>query len=85
MFELEGPASEMLQPASKRDMLAALLAVLRDTSWARAVRCPPEPAFMTPISCATALGRTTLTSEVGSHKPRDPCCTSGEISAIVHH
>lgn len=66
VFELEGPSSGLLQPASKREMLAALLAVLRDTSWARAVGCPAEPALMTPISCATALQRTSLASEVCS-------------------
>ena len=60
IFALEGPTSEMLQPATKKDLLAALLAVLRDTSWAHAVRCPAEPAFMTPISCSTALDPTRL-------------------------
>ena len=66
MFELEGPSSGLLQPASKRELLAALLAVLRDASWARAVGCPAEPGFMIPISCATALQRTSTISEVSS-------------------
>ncbi len=69
MFALEGPTSEMLQPATKKDLLAALLAVLRDTSWAHAVRCPAEPGFMTPISCATALDPTRLPSEVRECQP----------------
>jgi len=69
MFALEGPTSEMLQPATKKDLLAALLAVLRDTSWAHAVRCPAEPAFMTPISCTTALDPTRLPSEVRECQP----------------
>ena len=81
MFELEGPASEILRPASKRDMLAALLAVLRDTSWARAVRCPAEPAFMTPISCATALGRTALASEVRT-VPHSLCLALKNLNAL---
>ena len=69
MFALEGPTSAMLQPATKKDLLAALLAVLRDTSWAHAVRCPAEPAFMTPISCSTALDPTRLPSEVRGCQP----------------
>ena len=64
VFELQGPSSGLLQPASKRELLAALLAVLRDASWARAVGCPAEPGVMIPISCATALQRTSTISEV---------------------
>ena len=56
VFQHEGPTAALLQPASKKEILAALLGGLRDTHWARAVACKPEPGFMLPISCATALG-----------------------------
>ena len=84
VFELEGPSSGLLQPASKREMLAALLAVLRDASWARAVGCPAEPGFMIPISCATALQRTSTLSEVSSRQTMCPCsCRQGSILSIT--
>ncbi len=73
-FEVEGPSSSVLQPASKRELLAALLGMLRDTSWARAVGCPAEPAFMLPITCATALKPNILTSQVSAWRDiLSPC------------
>ena len=54
LFELGDSASDLLQPASPQEILAALLGVLRDAHWCQAVHCKAEPALMTPISLATA-------------------------------
>jgi hypothetical protein len=56
IFEHQGPSKGLLRPATKRDILAALLATLRDAHWCAAVGCQPEPGLMLPISIATALG-----------------------------
>lgn len=53
-----------MNPASKREILAALLATLRDTHWAAAVGCHPEPGLMVPISLSTALGATGTIAQV---------------------
>lgn len=43
-----------LQAASRREVLAAMLAAVRDSHWCRAVGCHPEPALMTPIDVQVA-------------------------------
>ena len=48
------PASP-LQPATKRELLSALLSGLRDVHWCKAVGCMPEPGLMTPLSVESAL------------------------------
>ena len=74
-FAHEGPTAELLQPASKKEILAALLGGLRDTHWARAVECQPEPGLMLPISCATALGADgrPMVSRVSGAPVLSPC------------
>lgn len=47
--------AELLQPSSRRELLAALLADLKDSHWTKAVRCSPSPAFMVPLRVETAL------------------------------
>ena len=56
LFDLgsDAQSSDLMQPSTPQEILAALLGVLRDTHWCHAVKCKPEPAFMTPISLATA-------------------------------
>ena len=54
MFDLDLKLASGLQPASKREILSALLASLRDAHWAQALGCSPEPGFMIPISLGTA-------------------------------
>lgn len=56
LFDLgaEGEGAKLMQPATGAEILAALLGVLRDAHWCLAMRCPPEPGLMTPISLATA-------------------------------
>ena len=58
LFELGGSSDEaaagLLQPASGREILAALLGVLRDAHWCQALGCKPEPGLMVPLSLATA-------------------------------
>lgn len=68
VFQHEGPTEALLQPASKREILAALLGTLRDTHWARAVGSLPEPGLMLPISVGTALGacKTTVAQVAGA-------------------
>lgn len=46
---------EDIQTSSNRQLLAALLLALQEAYWAGAVGCPPEPAFMIPISLDVAL------------------------------
>jgi hypothetical protein len=53
LFGLE--LQELLQPASRRQLLAALLVDLRDCHWAKAAGCSPKPAFLTPLDAETAL------------------------------
>ncbi|BDA45434.1 probable UPF0162 protein XF_1494 at C-terminar half [Coccomyxa sp. Obi] len=65
LFEHAGPSDELLtNPASKREVLAALLATLRDTHWAAAVGCQPEPGLMVPVSLSTALGSNNTIAQV---------------------
>lgn len=88
LFEVEGPSSSVLQPASKGELLAALLGVLRDTSWARAVGCLAEPAFMLPITCATALKRNILTSQVSAwlvHTMTPPLSCTRPLCVLQRH
>ena len=46
---------ESLRPASNAQLLAAMLAVVRDAYWCRAVGCPAEPGLMVPLSAELAL------------------------------
>ncbi len=46
---------EQLQPASRRELLAALLGELRDAHWAAAAGCSASPAAMVPLVVDTAL------------------------------
>ncbi len=70
MFEHEGPSEELLtNPATKREILAALLAALRDTHWAAAVGCQPEPGLMVPVSLSTALGSTGTIAQITGARP----------------
>lgn len=46
---------EEIPVASKRELLCALLADLRDLHWAKAVRCRTELSLMIPISVETVL------------------------------
>lgn len=65
LFEHDGPSDELLtNPASKKEILGALLATLRDTHWAAAVGCQPEPGLMVPVSLSTALGSTAVIAQV---------------------
>ena len=55
LFEVESSPGEedstpILQPATKRELLSAMLTALRDSHWCRAVGCQAEPALMKPIS-----------------------------------
>ena len=61
LFDLGTPSdAPRLQPATKRELLAAMLAALRDAHWCKAVGCHPEPGLMTPISLeAAATGAVT--------------------------
>ncbi|GLI67606.1 hypothetical protein VaNZ11_011851 [Volvox africanus] len=53
--EIFGVDEAALQPASRRELLAALLGELRDTHWVGAVGCSPLPGSMTPLTVETAL------------------------------
>ena len=53
LFEVEPEA--LWQPASRRQLLAALLGDLRDSHWARALGCSPNPRSIVPLSLETAL------------------------------
>lgn len=49
-----------LKAATSAEVLAAVLAPLRDAYWCEALQCPPEPAFMVPLCTELALeGRCT--------------------------
>lgn len=72
IFEHKGPSDSLLQPASNREVLAALLATLRDSHWCAAVGCQPEPGLMVPISIATALRDRTVTAQVTGEGPIRP-------------
>ncbi|KAG2501503.1 hypothetical protein HYH03_000011 [Edaphochlamys debaryana] len=54
--EIFGVDPAGLRPASRRELLAALLGELRDAHWAAAAGCSPSPGSMTPLSADTALG-----------------------------
>jgi len=56
LFDLGLPSSSgsALTPVSKRELLAALLAALRDSHWCKAVDCQSEPGLMIPISLDVA-------------------------------
>eukprot|EP00798_Chlamydomonas_sp_ICE-L_P006891 gene6891-30867_t len=49
------PLSEDIQAASKRELVAALLGVLRDAHWAHAVGCSASPMSLMPLTIDTAL------------------------------
>jgi hypothetical protein len=51
LFGVEVP----LQAATSAEILAAILAPLRDAYWCEALQCPPEPAFMVPLCTELAL------------------------------
>lgn len=53
--EIFGVSPEQLQPASRRELLAALLGELRDAHWAAAAGCSASPAAMVPLAVDTAL------------------------------
>eukprot|EP00191_Tetraselmis_sp_GSL018_P004986 CAMPEP_0177611128 /NCGR_PEP_ID=MMETSP0419_2-20121207/20283_1 /TAXON_ID=582737 /ORGANISM="Tetraselmis sp., Strain GSL018" /LENGTH=223 /DNA_ID=CAMNT_0019106751 /DNA_START=65 /DNA_END=738 /DNA_ORIENTATION=- len=48
-----GATNSALQPASKCQILSALLSYMRESYWARAVGCSPEPAFIEPLDSRT--------------------------------
>ena len=52
LFDLGSPSSSgsALTPVSKRELLASLLAALRDSHWCKAVDCQSEPGLMIPIT-----------------------------------
>ena len=54
MFDLDIAQASGLKPASKRQIIAALLTSLRDAHWAEALGCFPEPGLMLSISLAMA-------------------------------
>ena len=56
LFDLGSPPSSgsALTPVSNRELLAALLAALRDSHWCKAVDCQSEPGLMVPISLEVA-------------------------------
>lgn len=56
LFDLGSPTS--LTPVSKRELLAVLLAALRDSHWCKAVDCQSEPGLMIPISLGVAASGT---------------------------
>lgn len=60
LFDLGSPSScgPSLTPVSKRELLAALLAALRDSHWCKAVDCQSEPGLMIPISLDIAASGT---------------------------
>ncbi|KAK9821466.1 hypothetical protein WJX81_006037 [Elliptochloris bilobata] len=55
VFQHERDALMALRPASRCEILAALLAQLRDAHWARAVGCRAEPGWLLPLAVGTAL------------------------------
>ena len=54
VFELDAALTTGLQPASNREILAAMLAALRDSHWCKALECSPQPGLMTPINLEVA-------------------------------
>jgi hypothetical protein len=56
LFDLGSPSScgSALTPVSKRELLASLLAALRDSHWCRALDCQSEPGLMIPITLEVA-------------------------------
>jgi hypothetical protein len=52
----EAEPSQLSQPATKRQLLAAALCELRDAQWALAVGCSASPSLMTPLSLDAVLG-----------------------------
>lgn len=58
LFDLDLQSKAGLQAASNREVLAAMLAAVRDGHWCKAVGCHPEPGLMTSISLQTvAIGK----------------------------
>ncbi|DBB00582.1 TPA: hypothetical protein ACH3X3_002277 [Trebouxia sp. C0006] len=56
LFDLGSPSScgSALTPVTKRELLASLLAALRDSHWCRALDCQSEPGLMIPITLEVA-------------------------------
>lgn len=54
LFDVDLSSQTGVQAASTREVLAAMLAAVRDSHWCRAVGCLPEPALMTPIDVQVA-------------------------------
>lgn len=71
LFEL--PENEAFQPATRRQMAAALLAGLRDAHWAAATGSRPEPALLLPLTPATALA--------GPQRPLAPFALARALAA----
>lgn len=57
LFDLD-LSKTSLQAASKREILAAMLAAVRDSYWCKAAACHPEPALMMPITVQVAASGT---------------------------
>lgn len=55
LFELGDNSPSAFQPATPRQLVAALLAGLRDAHWAAASGSRPEPALLRPLTPSTAL------------------------------
>ena len=54
LFDLGTETSLGLTAVSNRELLAAMLAPLRDSHWCKAVGCQSEPGLMTPITLGVA-------------------------------
>lgn len=54
LFDLGSETTPGLAAVSNRELLAAMLAALRDSHWCKAVDCQSEPGLMTPITLEVA-------------------------------
>ena len=73
LFELEVQSKAGLRAASRREVLAAMLAAVRDAHWCRAVGCHPEPGLMTPIDLQTVA--------TGKVQPMNGCDVSRALAS----
>ncbi|GIL57243.1 hypothetical protein Vafri_12501 [Volvox africanus] len=84
--EIFGVDEAALRPASRRELLAALLGELRDTHWVGAVGCSPLPGSMTPLTVETALG-----NKVGVQEEEEKgvdmglCCFHFHLVPLILH
>ena len=83
LFGLEQAAASGLQPASKRQIIAALLAALRDAHWVTAVKCFAAPGLMQRISLDTAASGAVQPMH-GHHIARALAATERRLFLLPH-